>query len=336
MTLPAPGNSISANQINVEAERSGTSNAPLSGSSSTPQTGSLVKIYSSPNSDVNQVAPHKYSEFYSKTFTPDNIPQCGGTLNVSGGVGYYTVSINLGAATGAVVIYFAPALIPDGIAFDYNSTVYNKLTAPFVPTTVPRSPLTAAANTLNFVGYISNTSCSSTDLVNNSPYNLTNYTWNGSAFTASGGSTSVVTSSVNLLGSTVIGQVYTLVVPKTNASVTTGQLRVAGPCSSTGWSVQVSCPTTLFSWSTCSVQLSAGAACTATQNQTYYFARNATFSSSTFTDQGNTVPSTNNFVFSDGNGTTPLSNGFYRLTSASTMQVNDGIVTDIQVNVCLP
>ena len=74
MTLPAPGNSISANQINVEAERSGTSNAPLSGSSSTPQAGSLVKIYSSPNSDVNQVAPHKYSEFYSKTFTPTGTP----------------------------------------------------------------------------------------------------------------------------------------------------------------------------------------------------------------------------------------------------------------------
>ncbi len=66
MTLPAPGNSISANQINVEATRSGTANAPLSGTSSTPQAGSLVKIYE--NSGVNQAAPHAYSEFYSKTF----------------------------------------------------------------------------------------------------------------------------------------------------------------------------------------------------------------------------------------------------------------------------
>lgn len=86
MTLPAPGNSISANQINVEAERSGTSNAPLSGSSSTPQTGSLVKIYE--DSGVNQVAPHKYSEFYGKTFTPTgsafqmtNVTQAVGSLN---------------------------------------------------------------------------------------------------------------------------------------------------------------------------------------------------------------------------------------------------------------
>jgi hypothetical protein len=66
MTLPAAGNPIGANQINVEANRSGTANAPLSGTSSTPQAGSLVKIYE--NSGVNQSAPHAYSEFYSKTF----------------------------------------------------------------------------------------------------------------------------------------------------------------------------------------------------------------------------------------------------------------------------
>jgi len=69
MTLPAPGNPISANQINVEGDRSGTANAPLSGTSSTPQAGSLVKLYAPPNSDVNQSAPHAYSEFYSKTWS---------------------------------------------------------------------------------------------------------------------------------------------------------------------------------------------------------------------------------------------------------------------------
>jgi len=65
MTLPASGE-ISANDINVEANRSGTANAPLSGTSSTPQAGSLVKIYE--DSGVNQSAPHSYSEFYGKTY----------------------------------------------------------------------------------------------------------------------------------------------------------------------------------------------------------------------------------------------------------------------------
>jgi hypothetical protein len=71
MALPAPGNPISANMINVEASRTGTTNAPLSGSSATPQTGSLVKLYANASpTPVNQVAPHAYSEFYSKSFGP--------------------------------------------------------------------------------------------------------------------------------------------------------------------------------------------------------------------------------------------------------------------------
>ena len=73
MALPAPGNPISANMINVEASRTGTTNAPLSGSSATPQAGSLVKLYAPPNSDVNQSAPHSYSEFYSKSWSSRTI-----------------------------------------------------------------------------------------------------------------------------------------------------------------------------------------------------------------------------------------------------------------------
>ena len=66
MTLPVSGQ-ISANDINVEATRSGTANAPLSGTSSTPQAGSLVKIYE--DSGVNQSAPHSYSEFHGKSYS---------------------------------------------------------------------------------------------------------------------------------------------------------------------------------------------------------------------------------------------------------------------------
>jgi hypothetical protein len=71
MALPAPGNPISANMINVEAARAGTTNAPLSGTSSTPQTGSLIKLYANASpTPVSQVAPHSFSEFYSKSFGP--------------------------------------------------------------------------------------------------------------------------------------------------------------------------------------------------------------------------------------------------------------------------
>ena len=65
MALPSSGE-IKASQINTEADRNSNANAPLSGSSSTPQAGSLVKIYE--GAGVNQSAPHSYSEFYGKSF----------------------------------------------------------------------------------------------------------------------------------------------------------------------------------------------------------------------------------------------------------------------------
>ncbi|GAF98414.1 unnamed protein product, partial [marine sediment metagenome] len=58
---------MKASLMNIEAGRSGTANAPLSGTSSTPQAGSLVKIYE--NSGVNQSSPHAYSEFNGKSYT---------------------------------------------------------------------------------------------------------------------------------------------------------------------------------------------------------------------------------------------------------------------------
>ena len=66
MALPSSGE-IKASQINTEAGRSSNAEAPLSGGSSTPQAGSLVKIYE--GAGVNQSAPHSYSEFYGVTFS---------------------------------------------------------------------------------------------------------------------------------------------------------------------------------------------------------------------------------------------------------------------------
>ena len=71
MALPAPGNPISANMINVEANRTGSTYAPLS-VNQIPVSTSLIGLYV--DSGVNQVAPHKYSEFYSKTFVQPQSP----------------------------------------------------------------------------------------------------------------------------------------------------------------------------------------------------------------------------------------------------------------------
>ena len=88
MGLPSSG-TISASMINTESATVSTTNAPLSGSSSTPQTGSLVLRYDDATpTPVDQNAPHAYSEFYGKSFTPPFIP-CGGELEDGSGNGYF-------------------------------------------------------------------------------------------------------------------------------------------------------------------------------------------------------------------------------------------------------
>tara|TARA_R100000935_G_C2792784_1_gene146753 strand:- start:44 stop:520 length:477 start_codon:yes stop_codon:yes gene_type:complete len=85
MGLPSSG-TISANMINAEVSgRSATANAPLSGTSSTPQTGSLVKLYVSASPPVNQIAPHAYSEFYGRSFV-STTPYNSSTVSVFNGV----------------------------------------------------------------------------------------------------------------------------------------------------------------------------------------------------------------------------------------------------------
>ena len=54
MSLPAPGNPISANMINVEANRTGSTYAPLS-VNQIPVSTSLIGLYV--DSGVNQAAP---------------------------------------------------------------------------------------------------------------------------------------------------------------------------------------------------------------------------------------------------------------------------------------
>ena len=162
MALPSSG-TISASMINIESATVSTNTAPLSGSSSTPQTGSLVKRYATATpTPVNQVAPHKYSEFYGKSFTAPDIP-CGGVLNAGSGNGYFEATVTSGSPVGAIVIYFNPAGIPDGIAFEYNGTTYNDLTSNTY------GYAAGTGNNLNIVGDDDIRNCIAVNLISNSP-----------------------------------------------------------------------------------------------------------------------------------------------------------------------
>ena len=115
MALPGPGNSISANQINVEATRSGTANAPLSGTSSTPQAGSLVKIYEA--AGVPQGSPHAFSELHSKSFVSVTGFNC--TTNTQSNAGFACLEV------ATTTYYFTPTSSGQSFPIEGNNVWSN-------------------------------------------------------------------------------------------------------------------------------------------------------------------------------------------------------------------
>ena len=325
MGLPSSG-TISASDINIEAARVGTTNAPLGIQTGTAGEGSLVKLYDDATpSPVDQNSPYAYSDFYGKSYTPPVISCNNNVLWNSTGYGYFEAEIDYGVTLGAIVIYYYVYGAPDGIAFVRNGVKYTKLTSATDGVVGPVS------SDLNFVGNESYRA----SVKSGSPYTLTKSVWNGTSFGATGNTVSgidVVTSNLNLTSSS--NQTYTLVVPKTQINNTYGTFKIAGPLTGTAWRSLAPCISALPSFTTNSVNSTFQGACCATQNQTYYYVKNATYNNGnpgSFTIDANTsnLPEVNNFVFSNSTGATALANGYYKITSNTAIYVQNGVVDSI-------
>ena len=333
MGLPSSG-TISASDINIEAARVGTTNAPLAIQTGTAGAGSLVKLYEDATpSPVDQNSPYAYSEFYGKSFTSPPVA-CGGDVTASGNIGYYQLEATVGSNTGAIIVYFNPRAVPDGIEVIYNSTKYNTLTSN------SEGYAGATSGYLNFVGYDSYNNCSASYLVTNSPYTVNNFVWNGNSFGENGTTSSTgtfVSGQFNLRTSSSPFVVYTMVIPKPSASPASIQVNNLGLCGTgsapTVFDIHIICPATLPSFTTNSVNSTFQGACCATQNQTYYFAKNAIPTPGGSVDEitidTNTLPQVGNLVFSNNTGATALANGYYKITSNSAILVGNGVVTSI-------
>ena len=332
MGLPSSG-IISASDINIEAARLGTTNAPLGIQTGTAGDGSLVKLYedATPSPGVDQNSPYAYSDFYGKSYTPPVI-SCKinqtEAINSGEGTGYFEAQLDFTATTGAIVVYFFVFTIPDGISFLYDSVTYNTLTS----NTDGR--ITAAAGTNNIVGSSSYSGCTEASLIAGSGtngYELTKSVWNGTSFGATGNDQSGLVAAASNINLSSAGITYTLVIPKTTASPSNGTLKIMAPCTDTGWRINIPCPITLPSFTTNSVNSTFQGACCATQNQTYYYVKNASINNpfNNFTIDTNTLPQVGNFVFSNSTGATALANGYYKITSNTAIYVQNGVVDSI-------
>mgnify|MGYP003632422317 CR=1 FL=1 len=250
--------------------------------------------------------------------TPAGLP-CGTSITIpQGNAGLYNLDFDAGTSTGAIVIYFDPASLPDGIRALYNSNYYNALAS---PTNGLRKSTSSIADAFTFIGNTSD-ACFPSTPTGSLPYTYYDG-FSGSPSAWDVGSPSPQNASINtadVIGGG-INEWNVMVIPKPSASPASVSINVLGPCSNTGWYIDVKCPGdgTSFPSFLASTVIS-GTTCT-TADQTYYFPQAKGFAY--------VRPIVNMWVFSDINGANVLANGNYVLANNTVMTVVSGVVTAI-------
>ena len=250
-----------------------------------------------------------------ETCIPPAIP-CGSGVNPpSGNQGLYNLTFDSGdtvSDVGAIVIYFNPQSVPDGIRVLYDSVYYNSVSS---PTSGRIQSTSGVADAFTLLG---NSSACVPALPNTTSYNyfdgFTGSSWN--AGTPTPQNITLNTGDDQYGGAS---EYSTLVIPKTSATPSDVSVQVLGPCSGTAWTVEVDCPITLPSF-TASANIGSSINCTAA-SVTYYFAKHR--------GAVNTIPVLTSWVFSDSNGSTALTNGNYVLSNNNVITVTNGVVTSV-------
>jgi len=236
---------------------------------------------------------------------------CGTTLSMDTSRGFYTVNIDLGSATGAVVLDIDFKGVPDGVKVEYNGVTYNSIYSPnfgFI-----NSP---AANPL-YTG-ITAFDCS----ISGSTFpSLIDYQFNGNGFNKTGTIKSVTVDPTSVfLKATGLGTCK-MIIPKPAASPSIATMTIISPCDKSEIEITPACPTALSAWESYQAAPSATNAsglCTVGAVTTYY---HVVVGGSA----GN--PGVGDIIYTDANGTTLAGAGFYSVVGAAVIQVDaNGVV----------
>jgi len=171
---------------------------------------------------------------------------CGTVLSLSGSNGLYQLDYNLGTDLGAIIVYFNPQSVVDGIQAKLGSKIVNKATS-------PQFGFVGSGSRYNFLGDQSSTGAAdigpTLDLggYSNQDFYLANSSGNFPATpTNQNGTVNGTSADVN----TTAGppNYCTLVIPRTDYTDSSITLLIFGPPgTSTGWNLEVECPVLLTS-----------------------------------------------------------------------------------------
>ena len=251
---------------------------------------------------------------------PSCVTECGGpTVSVSSGVtGYYILDIDTGGTstdTGAIVISFNPASVPDGIRAVYNGVTYNKLSAP----AYGKLQSTGANDPFTFIGNAGD-DCG----LSGSSYTLDEYEYDGTSFVATGSTQGITVNSVDVQLTATAPGLCVMVIPKPTASPSIIRIEIAAACAGTGFGITTACPTQLTSFAASSRQVSDVAACAETTYPVTLYNVPVTGTAG--------VPALHDYVFTDASGQFAPADGFYKTVDAAveySIQVVDGIIDTV-------
>lgn len=272
-----------------------------------------------------------------------NCDQClvacdtGVSVSISNTRGWFDANINVGNDTGAVILYaYLGASIPDGIIAYFNNLPNKRLTCndnhngvtlvDGSGSTVDYAGIGSQNNVPTYVG------ASNPGLITGSPHtNIDEYELISGTYTQTGGTRNitVVNSQVGTASSG--SPTYTMVIPKNIINKDVVNLQIFGPLSGTLFRWQISCPQDLVAFK--GSALGSTTAC-GTNDQDYYFARNATGTTPPFTVDTNTLPEIGNFVFDQADGSSYLNDTgtikYFSVPGTISLGVRNGVIVSSQ------
>ena len=250
---------------------------------------------------------------------------CNSYVNGLGTGGKYKLPINATASTGAIIVTFNPSNIPDKCSWIYDGTTKSEYSSPVHGYLEGVIGIYQGANPPGsyFCGgnAISNLNGSS-----GVSYGGNIFDYIGGAFVDTGVPTIMGPYAPQSLGGVDLRSVQPgacmMVIPKPNASPSLLDLEIEAPCGSTGWDIQVNCPTALNSF----LAGVAGASCSS-------YTTTIWTASVYNTDGMSSIIQLHDWVFSDVNGVTKKPAGIYPVEVLGVPKFvtvsSEGVVTNI-------
>jgi|TARA_R110002153_G_scaffold2473_4_gene12192 hypothetical protein len=242
---------------------------------------------------------------------PTCATDCNSSINTNLQIAVFTISLNVGSATGAVILTLDPSTLPDGMMATYNGQVFNKFSSPNYGLRQ-----SGTASEVTYIG-INNICLAAGTVVGVDKYSYLNSAWSAN------GTQDVTLVANQIQTSPAAVGACVMVVPKPTPTPTTVEIQVVSLCGSpTDWSSVLSCPAILTGVaSNASPAATAILACDSAYNSVHYHVPVNASSSA-----GNVF--LHDYLFTDSSGSTPLSDGWYLIPNGSTVEITSGIVTD--------